>query len=152
MSAVRTALRTRRQSLRTPRTSPVTTTRPASPSLPAAGREGKDAALVQAMFDQVAPRYDLANAALSLGQDAHWRRVVARAARPEDAVVLDVAAGPGNVATELVARGAREVVALDLSENMLRVGYDRGHAGIRWVNGDALALPFGDASFDALTI
>jgi demethylmenaquinone methyltransferase / 2-methoxy-6-polyprenyl-1,4-benzoquinol methylase len=130
----------------------VTTTRPASPSLPAAGREGKDAALVQAMFDQVAPRYDLANAALSLGQDAHWRRVVARAARPEDAVVLDVASGPGNVATELVARGAREVVALDLSENMLRVGYERGHVGISWVNGDALALPFADASFDALTI
>jgi demethylmenaquinone methyltransferase / 2-methoxy-6-polyprenyl-1,4-benzoquinol methylase len=131
----------------------VTANRPeVSRSLPAAGRDGKDAALVQAMFDQVAPRYDVANAALSLGQDAHWRRVVARAARPEDATVLDVAAGPGNVATELVARGAREVVALDLSERMLRVGYERGHQGIRWVNGDALALPFEDASFDALTI
>jgi demethylmenaquinone methyltransferase / 2-methoxy-6-polyprenyl-1,4-benzoquinol methylase len=131
----------------------VTVTRPeAATSLPAAGREGKDAALVQAMFDQVAPRYDLANAALSLGQDAHWRRVVAVAARPADAVVLDVASGPGNVATELVARGAREVVALDLSERMLRVGYERDHDGIRWVNGDALALPFPDATFDALTI
>ncbi|MCC5950004.1 MAG: class I SAM-dependent methyltransferase [Nitriliruptoraceae bacterium] len=126
---------------------------PASPvALPAAGREGKQAALVQAMFDQVAPRYDLANAALSLGQDAHWRRVTALAARPEGADVLDVAAGPGNVATELVARGARSVTALDLSFNMLAEGARRGHSGITWVNGDAQQLPFPDASFDAITI
>lgn len=124
----------------------------ASTPLPAAGRDGKDATLVQAMFDRVAPRYDVANAVMSLGQDAHWRRVVARAARPVGADCLDVAAGPGNVATELVAAGARSVVALDLSEQMLRVGYERGHPGITWVNGDALALPFPDASFDALTI
>jgi demethylmenaquinone methyltransferase / 2-methoxy-6-polyprenyl-1,4-benzoquinol methylase len=123
-----------------------------SSALPAAGREGKQAALVQAMFDQVAPRYDLANAALSLGQDAHWRRVTALAARPQGARVLDVAAGPGNVATELVARGADAVTALDLSYNMLAEGARRGHPGITWVNGDAQQLPFPDASFDAVTI
>jgi demethylmenaquinone methyltransferase / 2-methoxy-6-polyprenyl-1,4-benzoquinol methylase len=120
--------------------------------LPAAGREGKDGALVQAMFDRVAPRYDLANAALSLGQVAHWRRVTAIAARPEGAEVLDVAAGPGNVAVELVARGASHVTALDLSYNMLAEGARRGHPGISWVNGDGQHLPFPDASFDALTI
>ena len=120
--------------------------------LPAAGRDGKDAALVQAMFDRVAPRYDLANAALSLGQDAHWRRVTARAARPDDAQVLDVAAGPGNVAAELRARGASQVTALDLSYEMLAEGARRGHDGITWVNGDAQRLPFPDESFDAVTI
>lgn len=120
--------------------------------LPAAGRDGKQAALVQAMFDQVAPRYDLANAALSLGQDAHWRRVTAAAARPDGAVVLDVASGPGNVATELIAQGARRVTALDLSYNMLAEGASRGHEGITWVNGDAQHLPFPDESFDAVTI
>ncbi len=120
--------------------------------LPAAGREGKDAALVQAMFDRVAPRYDLANAALSFGQDAHWRRVTAQAARPADAAVLDVAAGPGNVAVELVRQGADDVVALDLSFNMLAEGARRGHERIGWVNGDAQQLPFPDETFDAVTI
>jgi demethylmenaquinone methyltransferase / 2-methoxy-6-polyprenyl-1,4-benzoquinol methylase len=120
--------------------------------LPAAGREGKEAALVQAMFDAVAPRYDLANAALSLGQDAHWRRVTAQAARPDGASVLDVASGPGNVATELLARGADHVTALDLSHAMVAEGASRGRPRIAWVNGDAQRLPFADASFDAVTI
>ena len=120
--------------------------------LPAAGRDGKDAALVQAMFDRVAPRYDLANTVLSAGQDRQWRRITAAAARPEGADVLDVAAGPGNVAVELVRQGAASVTALDLSFNMLWEGARRGHPGIAWVNGDALALPFEDATFDAVTI
>jgi demethylmenaquinone methyltransferase / 2-methoxy-6-polyprenyl-1,4-benzoquinol methylase len=128
---------------------------PADESLPAFGREGKDAALVQAMFDRVAPRYDLVNALLSLGQDAHWRRVTAQATSPAGAVVLDVAAGPGNVAQALVAQGAAHVVALDLSYNMLAEGHRRWRGtdiGIDFVNGDALALPFPDGHFDAVTI
>lgn len=121
-------------------------------TLPAAGREGKDEALVQAMFDRVAPRYDLANAVLSLGQDAHWRRVVASAVAPSGREVLDAAAGPGNVTRELLARGARTVTALDLSFNMVAEGARRGLPDVLWVNGDALALPFPDESFDAVTI
>lgn len=104
------------------------------------------------MFDQVAPRYDLANAVLSLGQDAHWRRVTADAALPAGARVLDAASGPGNVTLELLRRGARGVVALDLSLAMLAEGAERGHPDTSWVNGDVLRLPFLDASFDAVTI
>lgn len=131
---------------------------PSRPSLPDPGRDAKDAALVQAMFDRVAPRYDLANALLSLGQDAHWRRLTAEAASPRGARCLDVASGPGNVAVELLSRGADEVVALDLSFNMLAQGARRwtgaegADLGLRFVNGDALALPFDDATFDAVTI
>ncbi len=130
----------------------MTASRPVADSLPSAGRHGKDAAAVQAMFDRVAPRYDLANTALSFGQDAHWRRVTAGAARPAGARVLDVAAGPGNVARELAARGAEQVTALDLSFNMLAVGARRGRSRITWVNGDAQRLPFAAATFDAVTI
>jgi demethylmenaquinone methyltransferase / 2-methoxy-6-polyprenyl-1,4-benzoquinol methylase len=121
-------------------------------ALPSPGRDGKDAALVQAMFDRVAPRYDLANRVLSLGQDGAWRRITAAAARPAGRQVLDVAAGPGNVAVELLRQGAAQVTALDLSFNMLWEGARRGRPGITWVNGDALALPFSDATFDAVTI
>jgi len=124
--------------------------------LPAFGREGKEAALVQAMFDRVARRYDLANAVLSLGQDRHWRRVTAQAARPAGGRVLDVAAGPGEVAMELLRLGAREVVAADLSHGMLaegvrRVG-DPTALGLSFVNADALRLPLADDSVDAVTI
>lgn len=120
--------------------------------LPAAGREGKDTALVQAMFDRVAPRYDLANTVLSFGQDARWRRVAAHAAVPVGASVLDVAAGTGVLADELSRRGAAEVVALDLSHRMLAAGRDRMAPRVLPVTGDALALPFPDETFDAVTI
>ncbi len=121
-------------------------------SLPAATIEGKDSSLVQSMFDRVAPRYDLANAVLSLGQDAHWRRVTARAARPAGRLVADVAAGPGNVALELLKEGAAHVLAIDLSHNMLKEGMKSGLPDVTWINGDALALPLADDSVEAVTI
>lgn len=124
--------------------------------LPAAGQDGKDAALVQAMFDRVARRYDLANAVLSLGQDRHWRRVTADAAEPAGAVVLDVASGPGEVAIELLRRGARHVIAADLSLGMLQEGVrrqpDADRIGLSFVNADATRLPLDDDSVDAITI
>lgn len=121
-------------------------------TLPAFGREGKDAALVQEMFDRVAPRYDRANAVLSLGQDAHWRRVTADAASPPGRRMLDVASGPGNIARELLKRGARRVVALDMSYNMLAEGARRGTPDIDWLNADAQAIPLPDAAIDGVTI
>lgn len=115
----------------------------------------KDAALVQQMFDRVAPRYDLANTVLSGGQDRHWRRVAARAldAVP-GAIVVDVAAGTGMLGHELRAAGAW-VLAVDLSWQMLRVGAQRdrrGAGGLLWCNADARCLPLADASCDGVTI
>ncbi|MFN2557160.1 MAG: class I SAM-dependent methyltransferase [Nitriliruptorales bacterium] len=120
--------------------------------LPSAGIAGKDATLVQAMFDRVAPRYDLANTVLSFGQDAYWRRVAARAADPAGGWVLDVAAGTGALSRELVRVGASKVVALDLSHRMLVAGAGRRPTRVVLVNGDALRLPFADATFDVTTI
>lgn len=121
-------------------------------TLPAATIEGKDSTLVQSMFDRVAPRYDLANAVLSLGQDAHWRRVTAKAANPAGRLIADVAAGPGNVVSELLKHGAAHVLAIDLSYNMLAEGRKSGLPDVTWINGDALALPLADDSMDAVTI
>lgn len=104
------------------------------------------------MFDKVAERYDLLNDALSLGQDRYWRRMVARAvgARAGE-LVLDLAAGTGTSSRTFTAAGAR-CVACDFSLGMLEVGARRPHPAVRFAAGDALALPFADESFDAVTI
>ena len=111
---------------------------------------------VAAMFDRTAQRYDRTNDVLSLGQTRLWRRAVAGAvgARRGERV-LDVAAGTGTSSTSVVRDGAR-CVACDFSRGMLRVGAQRrGGAsvgGVTFVAGDALALPFADSVFDAVTI
>lgn len=112
----------------------------------------KDAALVQRMFDRVAPRYDVANTVFSLGLDRHWRAVTVAALAPTPGmVVIDVAGGTGALAALLAARGARVVVA-DLSYEMIRVGTTRVGSGVDWTVADALRLPLPDASVDAVTI
>ena len=112
----------------------------------------KDAALVQRMFDRVAPRYDLANSIFALGLDRHWRAVTAAAvtAAPGN-VVLDVAGGTGARAAVFAGQGARAVVA-DLSYRMIEVGTRRVRMPVEWVVADALHLPLPDASVDAVTI
>lgn len=103
------------------------------------------------MFDDVALRYDLTNDVMSLGQDRWWRRAVvdAVAARPGESV-LDLAAGTGTSSEPFHDAGAR-VVPCDFSLGMLRVG-KRRRPDLPFVAGDATALPFADASFDAVTI
>ena len=112
----------------------------------------KDPSEVAAMFDEVAARYDLTNTVLSLGQDRGWRAAVSHAL---DLVpgerVLDLAAGTATSSAALARTGA-DVVGCDFSLGMLAVGKRAGHEGVELVAGDALALPFADASFDAVTI
>lgn len=109
----------------------------------------KDA--VTAMFDQVAPRYDITNDILSLGQTRAWRKAVVEAvgAVPSE-MVLDVAAGTGK-SSEPFADAGVQVVAVDLSLGMLQVGRSR-RPDIEFVQADATMLPFADNSFDAVTI
>jgi demethylmenaquinone methyltransferase / 2-methoxy-6-polyprenyl-1,4-benzoquinol methylase len=107
---------------------------------------------VAAMFDGLADRYDLLNDVLSLGQDRYWRRVVAAAvaAAPGD-LVLDLAAGTGTSSRAFTGAGAR-CVACDFSLGMLQAGARKPATRVRFVAGDALALPFRDLCFDAVTI
>jgi demethylmenaquinone methyltransferase / 2-methoxy-6-polyprenyl-1,4-benzoquinol methylase len=107
---------------------------------------------VSAMFDSLAERYDLLNDMLSLGLDRRWRPAVARAlGTGRGQVVLDLAAGTGTSSRALTGTGAR-CVACDFSLGMLRVGARTPVPGLAFTAGDALALPFRDASFDAVTI
>jgi len=118
---------------------------------------------VAAMFDAIAERYDLLNDVLSMGQDRLWRRFVAAtvAARPGERV-LDLAAGTGTSSRTFTTAGAY-CVACDFSLGMLQVGarkaasLRRPQSGpvpgpVRFAAGDALALPFRDRAFDAVTI
>ena len=105
------------------------------------------------MFDRIARRYDTVNTVLSAGTDGGWRR---RAARETGLRVggsaLDVACGSGKLTAELarLARGGR-VAGVDFSPQMLDVAR-RANPSLEFIEGDALNLPFDDASFDAATI
>lgn len=111
----------------------------------------KASAEVQAMFDGVAERYDLLNTILSLGQEKQWRRqtLAALEVKPGQRV-LDLAAGTGTSSVPYRLAGAT-VFPTDYSMGMLRVG-KRRQPQLNFVRGDALALPYGDDSFDAVTI
>ncbi len=111
----------------------------------------KKPAEVQAMFDDVARRYDLTNDVLSLGQDRRWRKQVLSAVDPQPGErVLDLAAGTGTSSQPFRDRGAM-VVPCDFSVGMLRVGkQNRPH--LPFTAGDGTRLPFADDTFDAVTI
>ena len=106
------------------------------------------------MFDRVARRYDLVNTVLSGGTDGSWRKQAARAtALTPGGSALDVACGSGKLTAVLagIAGQNGRVVGLDFSPRMLEIAR-REHPGIEFLEGDALNLPFPDASFDAATI
>jgi demethylmenaquinone methyltransferase / 2-methoxy-6-polyprenyl-1,4-benzoquinol methylase len=105
---------------------------------------------VRRMFDRIAPVYDAMNRVMTAGLDRRWRRVTVDAVvRPGDRV-LDACCGTGDLALAARARGA-DVVGLDFSEPMLERARAKSRR-VEWVQGDVLALPFDDASFDAVTV
>ncbi|GAA1809460.1 demethylmenaquinone methyltransferase [Luedemannella flava] len=103
------------------------------------------------MFDGVAERYDRTNTILSFGRDRSWRTHTRQALDlSAGELCLDLAAGTG-VSTEELARSGATVIGADLSLGMLRAGRRR-RPDVPLLAGDALALPFADATFDAVTI
>jgi demethylmenaquinone methyltransferase/2-methoxy-6-polyprenyl-1,4-benzoquinol methylase len=108
------------------------------------------------LFDGLPRRYDELSAALSFWQDPRWRRALVGEVAPRDGQrILDVATGTGMVAAELLRRADCSVVGIDQSEPMLaraRARFaGRAESQVRLLRGEAEALPFEDASFDALT-
>lgn len=110
-----------------------------------------DPAAVRGMFASIAGRYDLANHLLSGGMDFLWRRRVAQVVagwNPER--VLDVATGSGDLAVALKRYTGAEVTGTDFCEEMLERAGMKGVAPL--VLADAMALPFADGAFDAVTV
>jgi len=105
---------------------------------------------VRGMFDRIAPVYDVMNRVMTAGLDRRWRKLaVQEVVWPGDRV-LDACCGTGDLSVEAERHGGR-VVGLDFSARMLERARTKSGA-IEWVQGDALALPFGDAEFDAATV
>jgi demethylmenaquinone methyltransferase/2-methoxy-6-polyprenyl-1,4-benzoquinol methylase len=118
----------------------------------AAARSGTlEEGQVRAMFDRIAGPYDLMNSVMTAGLHHRWRERAADLARVgPGSHALDVATGTGDLAIELARRGA-DVVGSDFSPGMLEVAR-RKAPGLRWEQGNALALPYADGSFDAATV
>ncbi len=112
------------------------------------GRLAPDA--VRTMFDRIAPVYDVMNRVMTAGLDRRWRRITAERVVREGDEVLDAACGTGDLALAAARAGGR-VTGLDFSERMLERAR-RKAPQLRFVQGDALALPFPDGSFDAATV
>lgn len=114
---------------------------------------------VEEMFDSIAPAYDFMNRAMTLGIDRWWRRVAVRmVGKSNPKCILDVATGTGDFAIDLYRKlQPEQVVGIDLSQGMLDVAREKisrrglGDA-VNVQQGDCLALPFEDKSFDAVTV
>jgi demethylmenaquinone methyltransferase / 2-methoxy-6-polyprenyl-1,4-benzoquinol methylase len=111
-----------------------------------------DRALVRDLFDWLAPKYDGAVTAYSLGQDLRWKWVLLQELAPRKGErALDLASGTGLIYERLEARlGPGRVVGLDINRTMLR-GSRRRDRGRRLVMADSVRLPFADESFDLVT-
>jgi demethylmenaquinone methyltransferase/2-methoxy-6-polyprenyl-1,4-benzoquinol methylase len=103
-------------------------------------------AAVDAMFDAIAPGYDVTNRVISLGLDVGWRRrtVLSLGLAPES-VVLDLACGTGDLCVEL-ARHGLTAIGVDRSAGML----DAARTAAPLVRGDGLALPFETGALDGI--
>src|SRR5690606_12352275 len=113
---------------------------------------------VEAMFDDIAPRYDLLNRMLSLGIDQLWRDQAIEMLRGEQPKrILDVATGTGDLAIKALKLHPDRVDGVDLSEEMLARGRDKiarlGESErITLRRGDAEKLPYSDNQFDAALV
>ena len=121
--------------------------------------EEEKARLVHGVFSSVASKYDVMNDAMSLGIHRIWKDAMMDWLAPRAGQrLLDVAGGTGDIAFRFLKRaGQAQAVVLDMTEGMLVEGQKRAEAArladsLDWVVGDAMALPFEDATFDRYTI
>lgn len=112
---------------------------------------GKEkATFVQSMFDRIAPRYDLMNAVMTLGQHQQMRRAAARLAQPPpNGLALDLATGTGDFAAALQGiEPSCRVIGVDFAIEMMRLGQIKYASRVTFAAGDMLQLPFTNDLFD----
>ena len=105
---------------------------------------------VRGMFDRIAPVYDVMNHVMTAGLDRSWRRLTVEAVVQPGDRVLDACCGTGDLAVAAERQGGF-VTGLDFSPAMLERARGKSET-IEWVEGDLLALPFEDGSFDSATV
>jgi demethylmenaquinone methyltransferase/2-methoxy-6-polyprenyl-1,4-benzoquinol methylase len=120
----------------------------------AAGAIKPDSAIAE-MFGRIVRRYDLMNRLMTFGQDVRWRnKAVLTALGAGNQRALDVATGTGDLAIALANGGFREVIGIDFAPQMIDAAEDKrfGRSDITFQVADAMALPFPDDYFDAVTV
>ena len=105
---------------------------------------------VRGMFDRIAPVYDAMNRVMTAGLDRSWRRLTVEAVVQPGDRVLDACCGTGDLAVAAEREGGI-VTGLDFSPRMLERARRKSDT-VTWVEGDLLALPFADDSFDSATV
>lgn len=122
-------------------------------------KEAEHERAVKAMFSDIAGRYDLLNHVLSLNIDKRWRRKVRRILANDlernDAIVLDIACGTGDLAIELATDANAKVIGTDFCRPMLAIADKKAATSgkpLPFIEADAMSLSFPDNSFDAATI
>ena len=121
--------------------------------------EGSKTEQVRQMFDSIAPAYDFMNRAMTMGIDIWWRRLaVKRLKRISPSRILDVATGTGDFAIQLHnSLHPSHITGIDLSQGMLdearrKVKEKNLEEAISFQQGDCMALPMDDDTFDAVTV
>ncbi len=113
---------------------------------------------VKDMFDNIAPKYDLLNRALSMGIDVSWRRKAVKLLEPyQPKRILDLATGTADFAIEARKLSPEKIIGVDIAPQMLQVGREKISkmdldSLIELQDGDAEDLAFEDGYFDAITI
>jgi demethylmenaquinone methyltransferase / 2-methoxy-6-polyprenyl-1,4-benzoquinol methylase len=110
---------------------------------------------IRDMFATIVPHYDIINTLMTLGLDRRWRRMTVAMAEPSGSLALDIATGTGELAFELERARARSVIGVDFCFEMVAAAMKKYTAaeqgkGVVFATGDAMGLPFPDATFDCI--